>query len=88
MPTPNEQDEEVYALLLSNKGRCKDLATYRESIIASEREAAADRVRAEKITAKSGFFGELAQDTRYNEALDDAIAAILFGQSASPKEPK
>jgi hypothetical protein len=79
MPTPNEQDEEVYALLLSNKGRCADLATYREEIIASEREAAADRLEALRPTAlRLGGYDVIA--------IDSGKTAVLSGQSASPKE--
>jgi hypothetical protein len=77
MPTPNEQDEEVYALLLSNKGRCADLATYREEIIASEREAAADRLEALRPTAlRLGGYDVIA--------IDSGKTAVLSGQSASP----
>jgi hypothetical protein len=90
MPTPNEQDEEVYALLLSNKGRCKDLATYRESIIASEREAAADRHRQEVSSLKAERDGIQALYDKACEIIGqgkiDDIRAILSGQSASPKE--
>jgi hypothetical protein len=79
MPTPNEQDEEVYALLLSNKGRCKDLATYREEIIASEREAAADRLEALRPTAlRLGGYDVIA--------IDSGKTAVLSGQSASPND--
>jgi hypothetical protein len=91
MPTPNEQDEEVYALLLSNKGRCKDLATYRESIIASEREAAADRWELLIYWAFPWGKYTLAElRARASEEQLKEIAegrtAILSGQSASPKD--
>jgi hypothetical protein len=89
MPTPNEQDEEVYALLLSNKGRCKDLATYREEIIASEREEAADRWELLIYWAFPWGKYTLAElRARASEEQLKEIAegrtAILSGQSASP----
>jgi hypothetical protein len=91
MPTPNEQDEEVYALLLSNKGRCADLAAYRESIIASEREAAADRWELLIYWAFPWGKYTLAElRARASEEQLKEIAegrtAILSGQSASPKD--
>jgi len=49
----------------------------------AEREAAADRVRAEKLTSI-----ESSIDDGYNQAIDNAIAAILDGITESPEEPR
>jgi hypothetical protein len=40
MIEPTKRDEEVYALLLSNRGRVTDLAAYREELLAASAQSA------------------------------------------------
>jgi hypothetical protein len=76
----------TYELRMPKDDSILCIATYRESIIASEREAAAERVRA--LKTNRALYGEADSLVRHdNYVYDCAIEAILSGQSASQTGP-
>jgi hypothetical protein len=59
MIEPTKRDEEVYALLLSNRGRVTDLAAYREELLAASAQSAPREIK------------DLSDTVSFNDGMDD-----------------